>query len=206
MTDDVLPQLYLASASPRRAQLLAQLGLRFSVLSVQVDEAPRARESAQAYVERLALAKAQAVRERLHGGARRPVLGADTAIRLDDDILGKPSNRDDAIAMLQRLSGRSHQVYSAVAMVGEEQQQAVRTQISEVAFRSLSRGECEAYWATGEPRDKAGSYAIQGLGAIFIEQLRGSYSGVMGLPLYETASLLQHFGIAVLTDKNNTIE
>jgi septum formation protein len=165
-----------------------------------VDEARHADEPPQTYVERVALAKASAGWQSLAAAVRRPVIGADTAILLDDDILGKPHNRAEGIAMLAKLSGRSHQVFSAVAVLGE--QQAVRTSISEVSFRELRREECEAYWQTGEPRDKAGSYAIQGLAAIFISQLRGSYSGVMGLPLFETALLLRQFGVELLLNQN----
>jgi septum formation protein len=201
MTRVVLPQVYLASASPRRAELLQQIGVRFEPIGVDVQERAQPDEPIRDLVPRLARAKAEAGWTQLPASRRRPVLGADTAIGLDDDILGKPRDRDDAIAMLLRLSGRVHEVYSAVALVGEGGRTALRTQISEVRFRRLTRRECEAYWDTGEPCDKAGSYAIQGLGAIFIEQLRGSYSGVMGLPLFETACLLEDFGIAMLSEQ-----
>lgn len=193
-----LPQVYLASASARRAALLQQIGVRFETLSVEVAEHCLAGEGVADYVARLALAKARAGWRGLGTAPRAPVLGADTAIGLEGDILGKPRDRAEGIRMLERLCGRTHQVYSAVAVVSRERA-AVRTQVSEVRFRRLSRAECEAYWQTGEPRDKAGSYAIQGLAAIFIERLEGSYSGVMGLPLYETADLLSEFGVEILT-------
>jgi septum formation protein len=127
-------------------------------------------------------------------------MGADTCVVVDQQILGKPRNRDDGLRMLARLSGREHQVLSAVALV-RQQHQALRIQTSRVRFRELSLREREAYWATGEPADKAGSYGIQGFGAIFIAELHGSHSGVMGLPLYETAELLREFNIDILQTK-----
>ena len=144
---------------------------------------------------RPAVAKARAVRQQ-YGGAEVPVLGADTAVVVDGRLLGKPANLAHARDMLQQLSGRRHQVLSAVAVVTDRQ--AVAISDSCVWFRALSEKDIESYWRTGEPRDKAGAYGIQGVGAIFIERLEGSYSGVMGLPLYETAQLLQNFGIRVL--------
>ncbi|MDH3525938.1 MAG: Maf-like protein [Gammaproteobacteria bacterium] len=188
--------LFLASSSPRRRDLLAQLGIRFTLLPIEIDEAHRPGEAAAAYVRRLALDKARAGWASLGKSPARPVLGADTAVVIDGEIMGKPQDRIHGLEMLQRLSGRSHQVQSAVALVGHHE--AVRVNCSSVTFRTLSPAECEAYWATGEPRDKAGGYAIQGLAATFITRLEGSYSGVMGLPLYETAELLQEFAINVL--------
>lgn len=188
--------LFLASSSPRRRQLLAQLGIRFSLLPIQINEAQRTGEAAADYVRRLALDKARAGWASLGDSPSRPVLGADTAVIVDGEIMGKPQDRNHGLEMLQRLSGRSHQVLSAVALV--DRREAVRISRSSVTFCSLSAADREAYWASGEPRDKAGGYAIQGLAAMFITRLEGSYSGVMGLPLYETAELLQEFGINVL--------
>ncbi|NNG12409.1 MAG: septum formation inhibitor Maf [Halobacteria archaeon] len=193
---DSSADLFLASSSPRRRQLLAQLGIRFSLLPIEIDEAQQPGEAAADYVCRLALDKARAGWASLGDSPLRPVLGADTAVIVDGEIMGKPRDRNHGLEMLQRLSGRSHQVLSAVALVGRNE--AVRLSSSSVTFRTLNAADCEAYWATGEPRDKAGGYAIQGLAAIFITRLDGSYSGVMGLPLYETAELLQEFAINVL--------
>ncbi len=187
------PQIHLASQSPRRRDLLQQIGVCHAVLDVVVDETPLPREAPAEYVLRLALAKARA------GHAlrpERPVLGADTAVVIDDEILGKPADRADAIAMLDRLAGREHRVLTAVALVGEREE--TRLSVSHVRFRPLAAGEAEAYWATGEPADKAGGYAVQGLGALFVESLSGSYSGVMGLPLFETGELLRRAGISPL--------
>lgn len=181
------PYLYLASSSPRRRELLAQLGIAFETLAVSVDEAPRPGETAARYVTRLARAKARAGALAL----RRDdvlVLGADTAVVIDERILGKPRDAREALEMLQALSGQRHEVFSAIALAGRHQAQAV--QRSEVWFRDIGAAERDAYVASGEPMDKAGAYAIQGRGAMFIRQLRGSYSGVMGLPLFELGQLL----------------
>ncbi len=196
-TAEPAPALYLASGSPRRGELLTQLGLAWERLPAPVPETVRPGEAATAFVERLARAKAAAGLERRPAGDRRPVLGADTALDLDGEILGKPAGPADARAMLERLAGRSHRVLSGVAVAdGERTATAVCT--TEVRLRALRPGEAEAYWATGEPVDKAGGYAIQGRGAVLVESIRGSYSGVMGLPLFETAGLLAGFGIDVL--------
>jgi len=187
--------IILASASPRRQTLLQQIGVRFRQQVAEVDETPLDNESAQDYVVRLAVAKASAVRQQ-SGDDEAPVLGADTAVVVDGRLLGKPVDLAHAREMLQLLSGRRHQVLSAVALVKERQ--AVAVSDSSVWFRALCDKDIEDYWKSGEPGDKAGAYAIQGIGAIFVERLEGSYSGVMGLPLHETARLLQDFGIQVL--------
>lgn len=186
--------IYLASGSPRRRELLRQIGVRYRLLKVAVDETPRPAEPARAYVARLALAKARAGRARLGRRQRFPVLGADTTVAIDGAILGKPRDRDEGLAMLALLSGREHRVFSAVALatLGHD---AVKVQESRVRFRPLEPAERAAYWDSGEPLDKAGGYAIQGRAAVFVAELRGSYSGVMGLPLLETAQLLQEFGL-----------
>lgn len=189
-----MPVLFLASASPRRRELLTQIGVPFTLLSVSIDETPGEGEAADEYVQRLAREKAQAGVSRL-GQPAACVLGADTTVVLDGRILGKPVDKADALAMLQALSGREHQVLTAVALA-DESRCAVRLVASQVRFRPISGEEAERYWASGEPRDKAGGYAIQGLGAIFVSHLEGSYSGVVGLPLCETAQLLSDFGIA----------
>lgn len=190
-----LDLIYLASASPRRRQLLEQLGLRFEVLAVDLDETPYPGEAAADYVRRLAGAKAEAAAARLGDPAVR-VLGADTAVVLDGAILGKPRYRADGLATLARLSGRRHQVLSALALwQGGRLHTALSS--SEVSFRDISAEEARSYWDSGEPADKAGGYAIQGLGAVFVVRLEGSYSGVMGLPLFETAELLRKVGVRV---------
>jgi septum formation protein len=190
------PQLYLASKSPRRRELLDQLGLRYAVVAAEVDEAPWPEERPEDYVMRLAIDKAGAARGLTAGAARPPLLAADTAVAIDGQILGKPSRAEEAAMMLRRLSGRTHRVLSAVAVAGREQRSALS--VSEVSFRPIDAAEIRAYWRTGEPLDKAGGYAIQGLGALFVRELRGSYSGVMGLPLYETSILLAAEGVEIL--------
>lgn len=185
--------LYLASASPRRRELLHQIGLAHQVIPQQVDESLLPGESPEDYVRRLAVAKAEAGFESL-GVGEYLVLGADTAVVCEGRILGKPRDRQDALTMLGLLSGNTHSVFSAVALqaAGKLAVAVVETRVS---FRAMSPGECELYWASGEPRDKAGAYGIQGLGALFVRNIEGSYSAVVGLPLYETANLLAEFGI-----------
>lgn len=186
--------IWLASASPRRTALLRQIGVEHRIRPVDVDEACAPDEPPLEYVRRLAALKAQTLWRRLVGDERHPVLGSDTTVAIDDHILGKPCDERDAVRMLQLLSGRTHQVYTAVALRhadGCEQ----RVSVSDVTFRALSVEECSAYWRTGEPRDKAGGYAVQGLAAAFIERIAGSYSGIMGLPLFETAELLRAIGL-----------
>ena len=187
--------LYLASGSPRRRELLTQIGVPFLTQIAPIDENALPGESPLAYVERLARAKGHAGLAALVDADDAVVLGADTAVVLDGRILGKPRDRADALATLQALSGRSHQVLTAVALVSRERQ-ASQVVTSQVTFRPLTQAEIEAYWASGEPCDKAGSYGIQGLAAVFVSGLQGSYSAVVGLPLCETAELLGEFGIA----------
>ena len=185
----------LASASPRRRELLAQIAVPCVTQIASIDETPLPDEPPAAYVERLARDKARAGLLALGERDDAVVLGADTAVVLDGRILGKPADLNESRAMLQALSGRSHQVLTAVALVGGGRE-AVRVVSSEVSFRPISEAEIEAYWASGEPCDKAGSYGIQGLAAVFVSGLQGSYSAVVGLPLCETAELLGEFGMA----------
>jgi len=192
--------IVLASASPRRQELLRQIGVQFRQQTAEIDESLHDNEAPDAYVARLALEKARAVRARL-GDDEVPVLGADTAVVVDHEILGKPRDETHAASMLRQLAGREHRVLSAVALVGRRE--ACRVSESRVCFRSLTDDEIAAYWRTGEPVGKAGGYAVQGIGAIFIEQLHGSYSGVMGLPVFETAQLLQEFGIRLPGNQND---
>lgn len=187
--------LYLASQSPRRAELLQQLGVKFEVRIADVDEIPVAGEPPEQYVQRLAIKKANTVWKSLSDSRRLPVLGADTAVVLSGEILGKPADKQDGLAMLRRLSGRQHEVMTGVAIIGEKH--SVCVNVSKVRFREMSDVEIDAYWETGEPWDKAGSYAIQGYAAAFISELHGSYSGVMGLPLYETARFLSEHNISI---------
>lgn len=189
-----VPRVYLASASPRRRELLRQIGVAYRRLAVVVDETPQPSEMPDDYVARLALLKAQTGCAALGRRNPVPVLGADTAVVVDGVILGKPRDRDEGLAMLALLSGREHQVFSAVALATPARS-AVGIQESRVRFRDLAPAERAAYWDSGEPCDKAGGYAIQGRAAAFIAELHGSYSSVMGLPLFETAELLRAFGI-----------
>ncbi|HEY7886972.1 MAG TPA: Maf family protein [Steroidobacteraceae bacterium] len=181
----------LASTSPRRRELLTQIGVPHTVVAAQVDESLLPAEVPTDYVVRLARLKATAVRQR---GEALPVLAADTTVVLEGSVYGKPSGRADGVDMLVSLAGRTHQVLTAVALA-TERGVALRVNCSSVRFRNIDRAEIEAYWDTGEPRDKAGGYAIQGYGAAFVAALSGSYSGVMGLPLLETVELLRDAGI-----------
>ncbi len=192
--------LYLASASPRRAELLRQIGVEFGILPVSIDESPRPGESPEALVLRLAREKARAGWQTLQApGPDDAVLGADTMIHLDGAVIGKPRDRADCAAILGRLSGRQHEVLSAVALKAGKREPDALLNRNWVFFRPLEGAEIRAYCASAEPRDKAGAYAIQGRAAVFIERLEGSYSGVMGLPLFETAALLCRHGIEVRT-------
>lgn len=190
--DQAAIQFYLASRSPRRVELLRALGYRFECLPADVDETPLAGESPAAFAARMALAKARTAAGR--AAAALPVVGADTDVSVDGRILGKPAGRDDALAMLASLSGRGHRVCSAVAVVaGERQEQALT--VTEVEFGEVAADDALAYWNSGEPADKAGAYAIQGGAARWVREIRGSYTGVVGLPLLETCELLARFGI-----------
>jgi septum formation protein len=194
--------IYLASKSPRRRELLKQISVAHEVLlmreaapRIDIDESPRPGESAHVYVERVVLLKAKMAAKAMHDRKLLPqiILSADTTVTIDGDVLGKPVDDQDATRMLQRLSGNSHQVLTAIAVVAnDEVTQMLST--SFVTFAPLSDDDIARYVASGEPMDKAGSYAIQGLAASFIVKISGSYSGVMGLPLYETAKLLRQCG------------
>jgi septum formation protein len=185
---------YLASRSPRRVQMLRAAGYRFDCRPADIEEVARAGESPAQYAQRLARDKAQAVLRQLDPASAGPVLGADTDVALDGHILGKPSDRQSAISMLLALSERSHEVHSAVALATSGQQ-LIDSTCTEVHFGRITRAEAEAYWDSGEPADKAGAYAIQGLAGRWVREIRGSYSGVVGLPLYETMQLLRRVGI-----------
>jgi len=187
----------LASASPRRRELLDQIGVAYQVVAAEIDESPLPGEDPVAHVLRLARAKAGAVRKIMDTSL--PILGADTVVVQDNSILGKPRDLEQAVDILQRLSGRVHHVMSGVCLdTGRSTRALEAVSISRVVFRPLREEEIIAYWHTGEPGDKAGAYAIQGRGAIFVRRLEGSFSGVMGLPLFETAELLKEAGIEIL--------
>ena len=191
-------QVVLASESPRRRELLSQIGVRFEVVATGIPEEPGTRELAGDYAERLAAAKAvegwRLSRER--GLPEVPALGADTVVCMDGRLLGKPADEGECTEFLEALSGSWHEVMSAVAVaVGEDVE--TRVNVTRVWFRDLSRAEMRRYWQTGEPVDKAGGYAIQGIGALFVERIEGSYSGVVGLPLLETAELLAGHGVRI---------
>jgi len=191
--------IYLASRSPRRADLLQQIGLNFTVLPSDIDETPLLNELSHEYVVRLAAEKAQACFAKLQMNQANlyPVLAADTSVSVDGRILGKPQDDDDAFQMLSSLAGRWHEVHTGIAVATIS---GVKTAISttRVEMPKLSDKKILAYVATGEPRDKAGAYGIQGLASTMIKRIEGSYSGVMGLPIYETAMLLEQAGIRVL--------
>ena len=201
------PSIYLASRSPRRQELLRQIGVEFEELLLReaagrrrdVLEVPRKDETPLDYVKRIARTKAAVGWHRMgrRGLTPRPVLAADTEVAVDGTVLGKPEDRASAVEMLERLSGRAHDVLTAVA-VRWNAQIALGVSTSRVTFRALGRDEIERYVATGESFDKAGGYAVQGRAAIFIRRLEGSYSGVMGLPLYETAEILSKIGYHVI--------
>lgn len=188
--------LILASQSPRRKELLTQLGYNFQCLPADIDESIQSDENAAQYVARLALEKANAIAQKQADGDV-VVLGSDTSVVFQQHILGKPESLDDCIAILKMLSDNSHQVVTAIATVkGERSEVIVVT--TDVDFKALSTQEITRYWQTGEPQDKAGAYGIQGIAGQFVKQIRGSYSSVVGLPLYETAQLLSSFGVKSL--------
>lgn len=187
---------YLASRSPRRRRLLESVGLEFAILAPEIDESVRDHEAPEQTVGRLAAEKAAAGVSMMRREVRpaHPVMAADTVVVIDDRILGKPDSADQAFAMLERLSGRTHRVLTSVVLqVGETQTRRISESL--VTMKSLARWEMERYWATGEPRDKAGGYAIQGIGSGFVARLEGSYSGVVGLPMFETRELLATAGV-----------
>ncbi|MDO6564074.1 Maf family protein [Amphritea sp. 1_MG-2023] len=188
------PELILASASPRRRELLQQIGVACRVKPVDIAEVHQPGESPAMFVERLAREKACAGLAVADSDA--VVLGADTVVVCHGDILGKPTDREDAISMLQQLSGSEHQVMTAVAVTNKERIRCLVV-TTDVRFKTLTTAQCEQYWETGEPCDKAGAYGIQGLGAVFVAAIKGSYSAVVGLPLTETANLLAAFDIPV---------
>ncbi|BAV97195.1 Maf-like protein [Lysobacter enzymogenes] len=186
--------LYLASQSPRRRELLGRLGLEFGLIDLDLPEQRQPGEPAADYVRRVAREKAGAGLLKVVANPSAVVLGADTEVVLDDEVFGKPRDAEDARAMLRRLSGRTHQVISAVSLVSPARE-AQAVSVSEVSFAALDEGQIERYVASGEPMGKAGAYAIQGGAEVFATRLAGSYSGVMGLPLYETSKLLREFGL-----------
>jgi len=193
------PKIYLASRSPRRGELLRQIGVEFEVLPSDVDESVLPDEAPEHYVLRLAREKALVCARRLAAGdvPIYPVLAADTTVCADGMILGKPENDADAAAMLRRMSDRWHTVHTAVALAAGDRIETLLSS-TQVEVSPLSEADIAAYIASGEPRDKAGAYGIQGLAGAFIRRIEGSYSGVMGLPLFETAQLLKKFGLRVL--------
>ena len=190
---DATPPLILASSSPRRWELLKQVGMAHEVIIADIDESVREGEDAREYVCRMAREKALEVHRR--DGVTAAVLGADTAVIVNGRILGKPVDREDAIHMLEGLSGRTHEVWSAVALVLPGGGLSERLNITRVTFSNLDRAWIEAYCDSGDPMDKAGAYGVQGIAAQKISHMEGSYSGVMGLPLHETAEILQQAGI-----------
>ena len=190
--DLTAPNLLLASASPRRSDLLNQMGVSFEVLAVDIDESRQGDESPVDYVSRLAMEKAQAGFARQD--AQLPSLGADTIVVFDGQIFGKPRNQQHAETMLMALSGKVHSVFTAVA-IDNGSGTALAISETRVEFRTISQSECLIYWQSGEPQGKAGAYAIQGRGGVFVEKLEGSYSGVVGLPLAETEQLLNKFSV-----------
>ena len=192
------PRIILASASPRRVELLNQIGIEPRQQPAHIDETPYANEPPEHYVLRMAREKAAAITSTLAVDSPAWVIGADTAVVVDDEILGKPADQQDAARMLGLLSGRTHCVLSAVAVSGAGEVNACCVE-TQVRFRVLTAQEIDAYWRSGEPVDKAGGYGIQGLGAVFIEWIQGSYTAVMGLPLFETASLLAQQNIHVIS-------
>lgn len=197
MTTQLEPTLYLASKSSRRRELLEQIGVKVAVVSVDVPELREQGELPAQYVQRLAYDKAQTGADAVSGFDRPlPCLGSDTIVVIENQVLEKPKDQADGVAMLLALSGKTHQVMTAVS-VATQAKQGMRLSITDVTFRHISESEAVAYWQSGEPADKAGGYGIQGLGAVFVRELKGSYTGVVGLPLYETKALLDEFNVPV---------
>ncbi len=196
MNPQHLPSLYLASQSPRRRELLQQIGVLHQVVGADVIEVPRTQESPSDYVQRLAREKAEAglASVKRLALAPKPVLGADTIVVINNAILEKPQSAEHAADMLRKLAGATHQVMTAVAMVADDKC-CIKLSVTDVVFRPLSEQEITTYWESGEPRDKAGGYAIQGLGAVFVQQIRGSYTGVVGLPIEQMVLLLDEFAV-----------
>ena len=192
-------QLILASASPRRKELLDQIGVRYIVHPVDIDETPKQAEAAKDYVIRVAAEKSKAGLETVD--SLLPILAADTSVVIDGQVLGKPENEAHAKEMMKQLSGRTHSVYSAVSLrINDREAETKHFQalsLTEVSFRKITSTEIKGYWKTGEPQGKAGGYAIQGLASIFVQSINGSFSGVVGLPLFETAELLSKQGIII---------
>ncbi|MFQ3186524.1 Maf family protein [Marinomonas primoryensis] len=200
--------LVLASASPRRKELLSLLVKEFEVLPADIDETPLYQENAEDYVVRMAIEKASAAalkyRQQADFDMSAIFIASDTSVVIDGRILGKPASLDDSLSMLRLLSGRSHKVITSLCFSNLQHEHiATKLVVSDVLFREISNVEIEQYWKTGEPQDKAGSYAVQGLGAIFVRSISGSYSAVVGLPLYETAQLLAQFGIHSLEEMSH---
>lgn len=190
-----ITQIVLASASDRRKILLEQIGVVFDVVAVDVDETPQIKEPPLFYVQRLAELKARTALQKIKNNL--PVLGADTSVVFENQILGKPRDAQHAVEMLMLLSGKRHHVMTSVAMINNEERLLSFVSTTEVSFDEITPAQAQAYWQTGEPVDKAGAYAIQGLAAMWVKEIKGSYSGVMGLPLYETAQLLKAFDISI---------
>jgi septum formation protein len=194
------PLLHLASSSPRRRELLAALGLEFSYAGVAVDESALPGEAASDMVVRLATSKAGTAYD--SGEHRLPVLGADTVVVLGERVFGKPGSKEEALSMLASLSGRTHQVLTGVAVIADGELQTA-VSMTEVQFREIDPDEADAYWQSGEPAGKAGAYAVQGLGGIFVSAINGSYTGVVGLPVFETVNLLRQAGIELPAMRNH---
>ena len=194
-------QVYLASSSPRRRELLDQIDISYTVIRPDVDESRQNDTNPQTYTQRIADAKAQYAKQIIDNNNYHslPIIAADTAVVVAGKILGKPKNFDDAVQMLTLLSDRSHEVCSSICVINGAVKECV-TQTSRVSFRKLSQQEIQAYWLSGEPQDKAGAYAVQGRGAAFISHLSGSYSGVMGLPLFELMQLLVKTGFVTQSE------
>ena len=197
------PVLHLASASPRRRDILTAMGVPFSHAGVDIDETPAPDEAVADMVQRVTCAKALAAEQ--SGNFTIPVLAADTAVALDDRIFGKPASKEQALDMLDSLSGQAHRVLTAVALLSGGQLQTALS-VTQVTFREIRPDEALAYWQSGEPQGKAGAYAIQGRGGIFVESLTGSYSAVVGLPVFETAGLLTAAGIDVLSSEISAMQ